>query len=198
MNLKEERIGNYIWRMFYDDCGFNPREDSNLTKMVCFHKRYNLGDDHDLKSDDFDSWDEMEKYITSMEDPLIIKPLYLYDHSGITIRTRPFGDRWDSGQVGFVYVRKQDVRDNFFIKRCGQRITERVDVLLEGEVEMYDKYLTGEVYGYEISKVVMDEDGDEHEKGLERCGGYFDEDQCEHDCKVNLQWFIDNEEIVVV
>ena len=183
----------------HDNDPMNPRTEwDNITTIVCFHKRYDIGDKTDYKSSDFDSWDEMEKHITRMEDPIVIKPLYLYDHGGITIRTSPFGCSWDSGQVGFVYVRKQDVRDNFFIKRCGQRITERVDVLLDGEVEVYDKYLIGEVYGYEILKVVVDEDGDEHEKGLERCGGYFDEEQCEHDCMVSLEWFKNNEQVVVV
>jgi hypothetical protein len=194
----EKRIGNYILRVYYDDCGaFDPREDDNLTKMVCFHPRYPLGDDHDYKKDDFDSWDEMEKKITGDEDPLIIKPLYLYDHSGITIKTSPFGDRWDSLQVGFVYVRKIDVRDNFFIKRCGQAIKERVDVLLEGEVEVYDKYLRGDAYGYEIARIVTDEDGDEHEKGIERCGAYLDEKQCIYDGTQTLEWFVNNEQVKV-
>jgi hypothetical protein len=193
MNIKEERIGNYILRLYYDENPIDPREDYNLSKMVCFHKRYSLGDDHDFKSDDFDSWDEMEKHITGTEDPLIIKPLYLYDHGGITISTSPFGDRWDSGQVGFVYVCKQDVRDSFSIKRCGQPMKERVDVLLEGEVDTYDKYLQGQVYGYEIGKV--SEDG--HEEGLERCGGYFDKEQCVHDGVVSLNWFMNNEQVVV-
>ena len=195
---KEKRISNYILRVYYDDCGaFDPREDDNLSVMVCFHKKYKLGDDHDYKADDFDSWDEMEKKITGDEDPLIIKPLYLYDHSGITIKTSPFGDRWDSGQVGFVYVRKQDVRDNFFIKRCGQAIKERADVLLEGEVEMYDKYIRGDAYGYEILRVTTDEYGIEHETGIERCGAYLDEEQCLFDGIAVLEWFVNNEQVVV-
>lgn len=194
---KEQRIENYILRVFYDEYPYDPREDDNLTKMVCFHKRYNLGDDHDIRFDDFDSWDEMEKYITRTEDPLIIKPLYLYDHSGITISTSPFGCSWDSGRIGFVYVRKEDVRNNFMIKKCGQHITERVNVLLEGEVEVYDKYLRGEVYGYEVSKVTVCDQGHEHEEGLERCGGYFDEEQCGYDGIVTLQWFLKNEQVEV-
>jgi hypothetical protein len=52
MDIKEERIGNYILRMFYDECPTDPREDFNLSKMVCFHKRHSLGDDHDIKFDD--------------------------------------------------------------------------------------------------------------------------------------------------
>jgi hypothetical protein len=192
-SIKEERIGNYILRLFYDECPTNPREDYNLTRMVCFHKRYDLGDDHDFKSDDYDSWDEMEKNITRMKNPIVIKPLYMYEHSGITISTKPFGDRWDSGQIGFVYIRKQDVRDSFSIKRCGQNMVERCDVLLEGEVDVYDKYLQGQVYGYEIGKI--NEDG--HEEGLERGGDYFDEEQCEHDGKLSLEWFINNERVLV-
>ena len=194
---KTKRIGDYLLKVYYDDCPFDPREDENLTKMVCFHKRYSLGDEHDYKADDFDSWEELEKYLTGEHDPLIIKPLYLFDHGGITISTKSFGCNWDSGQVGFVYVTKQDVRDSFSIKRCGQPIKERVDVLLEGEVETYAKYLTGQVYGYEVSKMVTDEDGDQHEKGLERCGSYYDEEQCIFDGMKTLEWFVNNEQVEV-
>lgn len=192
-SIKEERIDKYILRLFYDESPTNPREDYNITSMVCFHKRYDLGDDHDFKSDDYDSWDEMEKNITRMENPIVIKPLYMYEHSGITISTKPFGDRWDSGQIGFVYIRKDDVRNEFSIKRCGQNMVERCDVLLEGEVDVYDKYLQGQVYGYEIGKI--NEDG--QEEGLERGGDYFDEEQCEHDGKLSLEWFINNERVLV-
>ena len=191
-NISEQQIGNYILRIFYDECPTDPREDFNLTKMVCFHKRYNLGDEHDLKHDDFDSWAEMEKYLTGVEKPIVIKPLYMYDHGGVTIKTSPFGCSWDSGQIGFVYIRKQDVRDEFYIKRCGQKMVERCDVLLEGEVEVYDKYLTGQVYGYEIVKVV-----DGVEEGMERCGDYMDEEQCLYDAKVSIQWFLENDKVVV-
>ena len=197
MDYKEERIDNYILRLFYDECPTNPREDYNLTRMVCFHKRYDLGDSHDYKHDDYDSWDEMEKNITRMENPIVIKPLYLYDHGGITISTKPFGDRWDSGQIGFVFIRKDDVKNEFSIKRCGQNMVERCDVLLEGEVDVYDKYLRGEVYGYDIVRVTQCELGHEHEEGLERCGDYLDEEQCIHDGMVSLNWFKENEKVVV-
>lgn len=193
MDIREERIDNYILRLFYDECPTNPREDYNLTRMVCFHKRYDLGDSHDYKHDDYESWDEMEKNITRMENPIVIKPLYLYDHGGITISTKPFGDRWDSGQIGFVFIRKDDVRNEFSIKRCGQNMVERCSVLLDGEVEVYDKYLRGEVYGYNIVRVK--ENGDE--EGLERCGDYLDEEQCVHDGMVSLNWFKENDKVMV-
>jgi hypothetical protein len=191
-HINEVVNDNYILRLYYDDSPSDPREDSNLTKMVCFHNRYSLGDDHDLNTDDFDGWDEMEKYLTGTEDPIVIKSLYLYDHGGITIGTRPFGDRWDSGQVGFVYIRKEDVRNEFSIKRCGQRITERCDVLLQGEVETYDKYLRGEVYGYKVFKVT---DGIEEE--TDSCWGFYDENDCMNDGMGIVNWNINNEQVLV-
>jgi hypothetical protein len=191
-HINEVVNDNYILRLYYDDSPSDPREDSNLTKMVCFHNRYSLGDDHDLKSDDFDGWKEMGEYITRTEDPIVIKSLYLYDHGGITIGTRPFGDRWDSGQVGFVYIRKEDVRNEFSIKRCGQRITERCNVLLDGEVETYDRYLRGEVYGYRVFKVT---DGVEEE--TDSCWGFYDEDDCMNDGMGIVNWNINNEQVLV-
>lgn len=40
----------------------------------------------------------------------VILPLYLYDHSGITISTGPFSCPWDSGQVGWIYAPKDTFR----------------------------------------------------------------------------------------
>ena len=62
-------------------------------------------------------------------------PLYMYDHSGITISTSPFGCRWDSGMVGCVVVKEQ---------------TDNPKALIEAEVTELDMYLQGEVYGVVI------------------------------------------------
>lgn len=187
--IHEKKDGNFVMRIVYDESPISPREDDNLTKMVCFHSNYSLGDEHDLNTDDFNGWDEMEKYITRMEKPIVIKPLYMYEHSGITIKTSPYGCRWDSGQIGFVYIRKEDVRNEFNIKRCGQDMVERCDVLLEGEVEMYAKYLEGMVYMYEIERI----NEANQVVGIERCGDYYDEEQCLYDALVSLEWCKNNE-----
>ena len=39
-------------------------------------------------------------------DGMVILPLYLYDHSGITMNTCGFSCPWDSGQVGWIYADK--------------------------------------------------------------------------------------------
>lgn len=79
---------------------------------------------------------------------LVSLPLWLYDHSGITIscgdRTYPYNDRWDSGLVGWiVYARQKD---------DGEDWRERAFDRMRAEVEEYDHYLTGEVYGFTLYK----------------------------------------------
>ena len=81
-----------------------------------------------------------------LEDKFIFKPLYLYDHSGITMNTKPFSCIWDSGQVGFIYA---EVGIDNLTK-------EELDKVLESEVKEYDEYISGEVYYIEV----IDEKGE--------------------------------------
>lgn len=147
----------------------NPRNDwDNLGTMVCFHRNYNLGDKHDYNKNDYNSWKEMFKAIDKNEDALVILPLYLYDHSGITMATSPFDCPWDSGQVGFIFVSKEKVRKEYNVKRISPKIAEKVGEVLEAEVKTYDQYLTGDMYGF----IVKDEEGNEEDS----CWGFFGDD----------------------
>lgn len=143
----------------------SPREWDNITTMICFHKRYNLGDSHEIKHQDYSSWKEMEQAIIKQYNPVIIKPLYLLDHSGITISTHDFNDRWDSGQIGFVLVSRKDALECFGVKRISTAIKKKAEQLLEGEVVTYDQYLRGDVYGYRVK----DSEGEE----IDSCWGYY-------------------------
>lgn len=78
-------------------------------------------------------------------------PLYLYDHSGITMSTGSFSCPWDSGQVGFIYVSKKKAREEY--GPLTKKNLERVYTYLRGEVETYDQYLRGDVYGFVLKKV---------------------------------------------
>lgn len=125
-----------------------PRHDENLSTMICFHGRYNLGDKHVYSDKDYLGWAEMETAIIKNEKPAIILPLYLYDHSGITISTSPFSCRWDSGQIGFVIVTKDKIKSNWNIKKVTKKDIDRAMKVLLAEVDTYDNYIRGEVYGY--------------------------------------------------
>ena len=178
MNTEEKRIGNYLIEIIQDEHTDCPREWDNLGKMICFHSRYNLGDKHDYQFYDYNSYDEQRKDIEKTENTCVILPLYLYDHSGITISTSPFGCNWDSGQVGWIIVSKENVRKEFGVKRINKKLIEKVTNILEGEIKTYDQYLTGDIYGYKIFKVTECELGHEHKEELDSCWGFYGEEEC--------------------
>lgn len=87
-----------------------------------------------------DKWYLLEKHAN-----IIALPLYLYDHSGITMNCCGFSDRWDSGQVGWIYTDKNTVLGTGAdIERNWK---ETAYEWMEGEVKEYDMYLQNEVYG---------------------------------------------------
>ena len=91
--VEEKKIGDYTIKIYPDENAESPREWDNLTKMICFHRRYNLGDEHDYKFHNYTSWKDMKDHIVKDENVALIQPLYLFDHSGISISTSDFGDR---------------------------------------------------------------------------------------------------------
>jgi hypothetical protein len=163
---------NYKLEIFQDESPISSRMWNNLGTMICFHRRYNLGDKHEYKSDNYSGWNEMKKAIQK-KNTCIILPLYLYDHGGITISTEPFSCNWDSGQIGWIVVSKEKVRNYYGVKYVTWKILDRVKRVLESEVKTYDQYLTGDVYGYRISKITKCELGHEHEEELDSCWGFY-------------------------
>lgn len=144
----------------------NPRKEfSNLGTMACFNKRYSLGDEgHGISHSDFAGWSEMESYIYNKLDAAIVLPIYIYDHSGIAIRNSPFPCGWDSWQIGFIYVTKEQVRKEYGCNRISKRIKAKANAVLLGETETYNQYLNGDVYGWRIKK---------DDKVLDAVWGYF-------------------------
>jgi hypothetical protein len=152
-------------KVVQDSSADSPRNWDNLGTMVCFHNRYDLGDKHNYSSDDYLGWEEMKKAIIKEENTAVILPLYLYDHSGISISTSPFSCRWDSGQIGFIFVSKEKALEEFGGKIITAKLKERIEKILEGEVETYTQYVEGDVYGFQIV--------DEEDNHIDSCYGFY-------------------------
>lgn len=216
-----------------EDASFaDPRDMDNLGTMVCWHPDYILGDyqftspegrgaigdrlahgsgkgsGHDTRfhRDDFSSMEVLERYLRLAEKAVVVLPLYLLDHSGISMtagsNTVGRGDTasggsdswgnpcgWDTTMVGFIYTTAERIvelcgepqlaTDAFYCPRkwpegtpAGQmnwpaeRSAEAwIAKQLAVEVDLYDQWLTGQVYYY----TVEDADGDM----LDSCGGYL-------------------------
>ena len=171
----------YELKIVQDTDPESPRTWDNLGTMVCFHKSYELGDKTDYRSEDYDSWEELEEGIIKNEGEVVILPLYLYDHSGITISTSSFNDRRDSGRIGFIFVSK------YKIKKEGIDET-KVEEYLKGEVSTYDQYLTGDVWGYQVYEISTCDKGHEHKNEVESCYGFYGHDECEKEGQSMLEY----------
>lgn len=118
-----------------DEEPLNPRKEwDNLGTMACWHRNYNLGDEMPDVTP--------EEYRDDLPDEAVVVNLYLLDHRGITISTSQFASKWDSGWVGYIWA---DPSETSLDK-------EAIREVLEGEIETYDLYLRGEVWGVVVSE----------------------------------------------
>ncbi len=165
------------YKIEQDDCYESPREWNNLGTMVCWHRSYNLGDEQLLGNAR-----QIQKQIDNiLSNDCFVLPLYLYDHSGITMSTSPFSCPWDSGRVGFIYVTKASVRSEWGKQRISPKLHEQVFNVLRQEVETYDQYLTGDVWGYTIA--------DRHGDIIDSCWGFYGYDYCKQEAKSQMAYF---------
>ena len=91
------------------------------------------------------------------------QPIYLYDHSGLTVSTRRFSDAWDSGQLGWIAIEREK------LEKLGLKgdDAERIKEIVESEMKTWDQYLTGEVYAVRRYGVSIDNNEFAHETGEE-------------------------------
>lgn len=170
--LKDKDGTEYTLAIEQDDFPESPRTWSNLCTMICWNRRYHFGDKHNYDSpeefmqhlyadvtekdwcdDDNDRWEDMYEELLAT-DLVLIKPIRAYEHGKIALSTSnsyPFNDRWDSYLVGFIYVTKETI-----FKQCGgiteENWKERANEYIESEMKTYNQYLSGEVYGYTLTK----------------------------------------------
>ena len=170
--IQTEEYKGYKIELIQDNDAEDPRRWDNMGTMVCFHKRYSLGDKTDYKSEDYNSWEELEIAIRQNEKTDYILPIYMYDHSGITISTSPFSCPWDSGRIGFIFATKDAVNAS------GAKYDESIYQILNSEIKTYDAYLRGDVVGMSITKeTTCNECEHSHTEVIDSCWGFFpDED----------------------
>jgi hypothetical protein len=155
MKDKSIKHENYQLDIIIDDMAESPiTAFDNVGQMVLKHGKYDLPNEIDLDFDEFMSWNEVYDFLSQKYK--FILPVYMLDHSGLTISIKPFGDKWDSGQIGYI-VSNEDHTD------YGGETLE----ILNNEVEIFSEYLEGNCYGFRITK------GDEE---IDSCFGFYGDD----------------------
>ena len=98
---------------------------------------------------------------------MVVKTVYMLDHSGVAYSTSPFCDRWDSGAVGFICA-DDDAVSSWFGGVPASR--DQVEKILDAEVDRYSAWANGECYAVMLSK------GDEM---IDCVGGYIGDEELE-------------------
>jgi len=150
--------------IYFDPDAESPREFCNLATLACWHRRVNLGDEQIVGM----SEDKLRARVTECgEEIMALLPLHLFDHGGMTMSTEEYGDRWDSGQVGWAYVTKSRAEELGCVGNSGGDMWDEARYLkaIKAEVETYAMFLRGEIYGYEVK-------GADDDK-LDACWGFY-------------------------
>jgi len=144
MNVHEETYRGHRIEVYIEEFPEDPREFDHDTTMFCWHDRYKLGDVTDADIDHVR--DLIDRGI------LVSLPLYLYDHSVISMSTNNSYLRpRDSGQVGWITMPRD------YVENIGE---EQAMKIMRAEVAEYDAYLAGEVYGWEAIEIATEETAD--------------------------------------
>ena len=208
-------VGNLIVQVVADMLGeaSNPRDDSNVSRIYGEHRHYTIGDG-EPPADEMAALERggirlLYRWLRRYKGVVAFTKLGMYDHSGITVYSVPIGNNghhafdsagWDSGIVGYAYVSRET-----WTECCGDDdplapvdgemkigfgtipvTMTKAAKYLEDEIDIYDSYVKGEVWGYVVTKPCdhghEDEDEDTiaacpHSEILDSCWGFIGEDK---------------------
>lgn len=180
-----------------DEIPSNPIDDEENVHLTCWHRRYNLGHNHSYESPwqfitelarennvavDEDN-DTISNVVNRLKEKVLILPLWMYEHSGISISCAasfdqkpgyPYNDPWDAGAVGFAWITKKEAIEQ--VGYSEDEWIEKASLLIQGVVETYNAYLNGDIYGY----VLYEKEPDGSIKELDSVGGFYGSDVFEN------------------
>jgi len=148
MTTQTKSAIKYRYRIEADDFPESPRDWDNLSVFYCFHNRYSLGDRHSIDHNNYDSWNDLA--INEFDSDDVIVPLYMLDHSGLTLSTTPFSCPWDSGMVGYAVVSKERIISEYGVYNDDSK--EKALHRIDSEVDIYNRYLCGDVHSILIEE----------------------------------------------
>lgn len=179
-NYKEPINNLYVWA--FDQ--FNELTNSiTLTNYTSYDQTIYFNNEEPNQ-------EQMDFFLNFVQEWLVanvaILPIYMYDHSGLTISTGPFSCPWDSGQVGIIYIEKstcEKIGINF----------DHAKEYLKGDIEELDNYLTSNVFVVSIyeteeeefdGEIVYDDEEQPKDREIIICvNGYYDYDHAKAETK---------------
>lgn len=169
--------------------GDSPRNWDNLGTFLTFEHRYRSPDSHAYSDEREFKEDLAARYTDKCVEELSeeelheiieanygVLPVFRYEHGGVAYNTTGFNCRWDSGQVGFIYVAYEDIEKEWGTITAEERVTKAKEVLVN-EVHLYSQWANGEVYSFvaETNKKCLCCERDNWQE-VDKSGGIFGTD----------------------
>ena len=130
--------------------------------------------------------DENVATFTPPADAVYVRPVYGFSHSGMRISLTPFSDPWDSAQIGFYVIEKDQAK--FWL---GDSYDEdALEAMAKSEIETVDSVLRGDVW-YVVLEKQQDCGVDAHDDSwevVESLGGIIGYDEAEAEAGAMLQY----------
>lgn len=178
--ISNEVYKGYNIKIVYDECPTSPREWDNIGEFAfpreSWHSRLNTGASLDYLAIEAalwecESWAEQEE-LYRRKCAYIPIPLYIVDHGETRIYTTPKNSHW--------------AVDGWYICAPEKMVREGLDAakakaVMLAELETFEKYINGEVFGFMVSK-----DGDL----VDCCYGYYSVEDAKADAITSIEYAI--------
>jgi len=137
---------------YFNGDGYGLSSELDGVDVITWHRRYSIGKSHNYSVDEiFEIYPDEDWHSFD---------LYMYDHGMLAFSMSSFNDRWDSGQIGYIFVKREFYQNEEDARRIAQGIVDE-----QNDIEL------GNVYEYILLK----------KKHCECCGQAIEDeviDQC--------------------
>lgn len=104
----------------------------------------------------------MLKEVIEDSEDIFMLPIYMYSHGGSTINTTGFSCPWDSGQIGFIYVLKEEAEKFLGTTGDKEKDAENIYEMMRIDIHYWDLYIQGQVYYLDIVENGNEEEMDSY------------------------------------
>jgi hypothetical protein len=168
-----------------DDDPQDPRvEWDNSGIFWGWHSRYKIGDPGEVERygktfykkefdpGNYDNFGQVADAIYKEHRALTVLPVRLHDHGGLSLSISSSGDRWDSGQLGLIWMPREGLADLGY-KIASKHAVAKAEKQLHAEIEVMDAYVSGRVYGWESYVCVSHKDEYAIGPAIDATWGYY-------------------------
>lgn len=157
-HVLEKTTEKHIVKVFIDEDPETPRAWDNLGEILINENNRYVSGDKQVSREYLENATDLDEYIWL--------PVYAFVHGSVALNTTGFSCPWDSGQIGVIRVLKSKVLKEYGWKRLSKARVARIEKYLNNEIEVYNQYLNGEVYGFEVTDLTG--------QHVDSCWGFYE------------------------